>query len=106
MSTEKNNELKKLKKELETAKEVRQEAIEKEFRSQKELEKKDQHIHQLQEQIKYLRNQLNGLSSIFDKQYQQFSDLTVLQEVFLRNTQTNKEFIDNLVRKFNETEKK
>jgi len=106
MSTEKNTELKKLKKELQTAKEVRQEAIEKEFRSQKELEKRDQHIHQLEEQIKYLRNQLNGLSNLFDTQHQQYSDLLVLQQVFVRNTQTNKEHIESLIKKFNETEKK
>ncbi len=106
MSTEKKpTELKKLKKQLETAKEVREEAIKSEFRLQKELEKRDQHIYQLEEQNKYLTEQLNELSTIFDKQFQQFSDLIVLQQVFLRNTQTNKELIDSLVKKFNETEK-
>jgi tRNA-dihydrouridine synthase len=106
MSTEKKpTELKKLKKQLETAKEVREEAIKGEFRLQKELEKRDQHIQKLEEHNAYLTKQLNELSTIFDKQFQQFSDLILMQQVFLRNTQVNKELIDSLVKKFNETEK-
>jgi len=116
MSTEKKQEAKSLKKELQeqlekTQKELKeaqrviQEVAVKERELQKEIVKRDQEIKKHIQKTTYLTRQLNGLSSIFDKQYQQFSDLTVLQEVFPRNTQTNKEFIDNLVRKFNETEK-
>ena len=106
MSTDKKTiELKKLKKELEEAQKVRQQAIENEFRKQKELEKRDTHIKGLEERIEFLTKQLNELSTIFDKQYQQFSDLIVMQQVFLRNTQVNKELIESLVKKFNETEK-
>ena len=106
MSTEKKpNELKKLKKQLETAKEVRKEAIKGKFKQQKELEKRDQHIPKIEEHNAYLTKQLNELSTIFDKQFQQFSDLILMQQVFLRNTQVNKELIDSLVKKFNETEK-
>jgi hypothetical protein len=97
--------LEKAKKDLKVAEEVREQVVLKEHKLKKELKERDTYKEDLEEKNKFLTEQLNGLSNLFDKQYQQFSDLLVLQQVFLRNTQSNKELLDSLIKKFNGTEK-
>jgi hypothetical protein len=97
--------LEKAKKDLKVAEEVREQVVLKEHKLKKELKERDTYKEDLEEKNKFLTEQLNGLSNLFDKQYQQFSDLLVLQQVFLRNTQSNKELLDILIKKFNGTDK-
>lgn len=97
--------LEKAKKDLKVAEEVREQVVLKEHKLKKELKERDTYKEDLENKNKFLTEQLNGLSNLFDKQYQQFSDLLVLQQVFLRNTQSNKELLDSLIKKFNGTEK-
>ena len=97
--------LEKAKKDLKVAEEVREQVVLKEHKLKKELKERDTYKEDLEAKNKFLTEQLNGLSNLFDKQYQQFSDLLVLQQVFLRNTQSNKELLDSLIKTFNGTEK-
>lgn len=92
--------------ELEQAKKVRDQAIKNEFDLKKEVKEREQRIIELEKQNKFLTDQLNKLTGLFEEQYQIITDEIILHQVFLRNFQNNKQLIDLKIKHFNEDGKK
>lgn len=88
--------------ELEQAQKVRDQAIKNEFNIKKELEQRDQKLIAIEKENKFLKDQLNKLSALFEEQYQILSDLIITNQIQTKNLQNTKQLVDIKIKNFNE----
>lgn len=83
---------------------TRDEAIKREYDLHKELSQVKSQVEELQKNNQKLINQLNGLSELFDEQYQLLVDQTIVQKLNQKNFANSKQLLDLKINKFNKGE--